>query len=142
MAMVDEQVRSEADRLYWETETPVAEIADRLDLSRRALYDAIQPRPVGLACATCGEGLVFRNRSAAERHQAECPGCEAEVAVERVPAGDDSAEPEVEQENAAGRLSPLDRRPVPSPGHGAGLGAALLAGLALGAVTAHVLRRR
>jgi DNA-directed RNA polymerase subunit RPC12/RpoP len=140
--MADEQARSEADRLYWDTGTPVADIADRLEISRRALYDAIQPRPIGLACADCGEGLVFRNRSAAERRQAECPACGNEVVVEPIPEGEDAAEPQVEQERTAARMAPLDRKRVPAPAHGAGLSAALVAGLALGAVAGYLLRTR
>lgn len=140
--MADEQSRSEVDRLYWETDTSVAAIADQLEISRRALYDAIRPRPIGLACVECGEDLVFRNRSAADRRQAECLACEIEVAVESMPDDDDVAEPQVEQERAAARLSPLDRKPVPAPGHAAGLGLSLLAGLALGAVTGYLFRQR
>jgi predicted DNA-binding protein YlxM (UPF0122 family) len=30
---------AEANRLYWQTETSVAEIADKLNVSRRALYE-------------------------------------------------------------------------------------------------------
>lgn len=144
--MADEQVLREADRMYWETGTPVAEIAERLDISRRALYDAIVPRPIGLACAECGGELVFRNRSASERHQAECVACEAEVLVEPLPPEEagaaDAGEPQVEQERAAGPSAPVDRRPVPEPGHGAGLGASLVAGLALGALAAYLFRQK
>jgi hypothetical protein len=140
--MADHQDRSEADRLYWETGTPVAEIAERLGISRRALYDAVQPRPIGLACMECGDGLVFRNRSAAERQTAACLVCEVEVVVEPIPGRREYEDPEVEQESVAARLSPVDRAAVPAPGHGAGLGAALLAGLALGAVSGYIIRRR
>jgi hypothetical protein len=139
--MADHESRSEVDRLYWETDTSVADIADQLEISRRALYDAIQPRPIGVACVECGGDLVFRNRSAADRRQAECLGCANEVVVERVP-DEDSVEPEVEQERSAARISPLSRKPLPQPGHAAGLGASLLTGLALGAVAGYLLRHR
>jgi hypothetical protein len=140
--MPDEQARTEANRLYWDTEAPVADIAGRLEISRRALYDAIEPRAIGLACEDCGTDLVFRNRSAAERHQAECLTCEVQILVEPIPVGDTAAEPQVEQEAAAGRLSPLERPVAPVAAHGAGVGAVLLAGLAVGAVAGYFLRQQ
>jgi hypothetical protein len=142
--MPEPQDRAEANRLYWDTDAPVAEIANRLEISRRALYDTIQPRAIGLACVECGTDLVFRNRSAAERRQAECLTCEVQLLVEPIPEGATAAEPPVEQEAAAGRLSSLDRPAAPAEpaAHGAGLGAVLLAGLAVGAMAGYLLRQR
>ena len=40
---------AEANRLYWETEQSVADIAQQLDISRRALYGAVRPLPAGAA---------------------------------------------------------------------------------------------
>lgn len=78
----------EANRLYWETDAPVADIAARLDLSRRGLYDAVRPSPAGAACDACGEGLHYENRSARRQGSATCPACGAtrmvtEAATER-----------------------------------------------------------
>jgi hypothetical protein len=139
--MVDEQQNREANRLYWETQISVAEIADRLIMSRRALYDAIQPRPAARECPECGGGLVYRNRTSFDRRQGECLECELEVALGADPdAG--GAEPQVEQEAAAARLSPMARRPAAPAGDGAMLAGTLLAGLALGAAAGYLIRRR
>jgi hypothetical protein len=67
--------RAEANRLYWETDESVAEIARRFDLSRRALYEAIEPLPAGTACEMCGAPLSFENRSARLAGDAACPIC-------------------------------------------------------------------
>lgn len=138
--MVEEQLRSEANRLYWETQTPVAEIADRLGISRRALYDAIDPQPAGSECPDCGGVLAFRNRTTAERTQAECLGCELEVDLAGLDG--DAAEPEVEQERVAGRSSPVRHRPTTLSGSGAALGGAMLVGIALGATVGLLVRKR
>lgn len=139
---------AEINRLYWETDRSVGDIADDLGVSRRSLYDSIDPRPAGAPCPDCGTPLVFRNRTAAERREPECPDCglstELEAAGEREAAGDAGAyeEPEVEREDAAGRLSPIPPRRVPAGGNGPLLGSTLLAGLAVGAVAGYLLRRR
>ncbi len=158
--MIDEQLRDEADRLYWDTDRSVAEIADELEISRRALYDAISPRPVGIVCGECSAEMVFRNRSAAGRREAECVECEVVVTVAEAAAGvepdtgaeaepeTDDAEPQVEQEREAAHLSPMARswptgRAVsPAGGYGASLTAAVVVGLAIGAATAYLFRRR
>jgi hypothetical protein len=130
--------RTEADRLYWETDTPVSDIAERLDISRRALYDAIQPRPAGSACPECGAGLVLRNRTAAERGEAECPECEAVISLAAgAVSGEDN--PVLEQERVAAHAAPVSR---PAAGSGPMLSGALLAGLAAGAVAGYLIRRR
>src|SRR5687768_5905870 len=55
---------TEANRLYWESDVSVAEIAQRLELSRRALYAAIQPLPAERNCERCGSPMTYENRSA------------------------------------------------------------------------------
>jgi hypothetical protein len=67
--------RAEANRLYWETDESVADIARRLDVSRRALYEAIEPLPTGAACDVCGSALLWENRSARLADDATCPHC-------------------------------------------------------------------
>lgn len=71
-------IAAEANRLYWETDTPVAEIAQQLELSRRALYDSVDPLPTGGSCEVCGTPLVFENRSARNAGIETCPNCEAQ----------------------------------------------------------------
>jgi hypothetical protein len=66
---------AEANRLYWETQTPVAEIAARLDISRRALYGLIEPWPAERPCAVCSGPLGYANRSARSGGSAACALC-------------------------------------------------------------------
>ncbi|MFP4623417.1 MAG: hypothetical protein ACLFRX_04490 [Gemmatimonadota bacterium] len=134
--MAEHETRQEINRLYWGSEIPVAEIADRLDISRRALYDGIDPRPAGRPCPQCGTPLGYRNRTAMEEGEAECPECGRTTVL----AGVAAEEPEVEQQREAAALSPTRRVPPSTTGPATGL--ALLAGLAVGAVAAYVLHRR
>jgi hypothetical protein len=136
--MPDELPGNDANRLYWETDASIAEIADQLTISRRALYDAIEPRPAGVICTQCEASLVFRNRTAAERRRAECLECEIEVALDTVMGGA-AAEGEAEAARPVPRRPPVSE---PAAGHGAVLGGSLLAGLALGAAAGYLLRQR
>lgn len=140
--MADDQIRTESNRLYWETDSPVAEIADLLGISRRALYDAIEPRAVDMACPDCGAALVFRNRTAAERRRAECLECELEITMEAEGGLETDDEPQVEQERVAGRASPVRSRTGAAAGSGALLGGSMLAGIAVGATVGFLIRHR
>ncbi|MGH7500969.1 MAG: hypothetical protein ACREL7_04355 [Longimicrobiales bacterium] len=80
--MADRADTAEANRLYWDTETSVAEIAARLDLSRRGLYEAVEPAGTGVPCPECGEELRYDNRSARRSGQATCPACSATHVLE------------------------------------------------------------
>lgn len=131
--MAEQDTREELNRLYWESDESVADIADRLDISRRAIYDGIDPLPANAPCPDCGAGLGFRNRTTAENLEAECPECGREVPL------DSAAEPEVEQELRAGALSPARR--VDVSGSGPAMGALLLAGMAIGAMAAYLFHR-
>jgi hypothetical protein len=67
--------QAEANRLYWGTNMPVAEIAESLDLSRRALYDVIEAVPADTACAVCGAMMQYTNRSARDGRNGTCFVC-------------------------------------------------------------------
>lgn len=136
--MDDRETREELNRLYWESDESVAEIADRLDISRRALYDGIEPRSAGAPCPQCGAALGFRNRTAAENREAECESCGHEVTLGSEP----ERPPQVEQEREAAPLSPTRRVPVSSvSASGPVLGILLLAGIGLGAAILYAIRR-
>ncbi len=141
--MEEQETREEINRLYWESDASVTEIGDRLGISRRALYEGIEPRPAGVPCPECSAPLGFRNRTAAENREAECPECGREL---EVPADDpespgDGREPDAAQRaRAASQLSPP--RKVPPAGSAPVLAAALLVGLTLGALLASILRRK
>lgn len=134
--MANTEIRQELNRLYWESDASVSEIADQLDISRRALYDGIEPRPVGSACPECGAPLGFRNRTALESGEAECAECGYETEVE--PAilyegnGDGPDRP------AGGRRPP---RRLPAAGSAPVVGSAFVAGLAFGALVTYLVHR-
>lgn len=139
--MADDDSRAELNRLYWESDESVAGIADRLDISRRALYDGIEPRPAGALCPECGTALVYRNRMGLENRKAECPECGHQQRVDD--AGTGPAE-RPERRGRDGVPEPTGRPPIrrlPESGGGTGLGIALVAGLALGAAAAYYLKR-
>ena len=135
--MAGANTSAELNRLYWDSDDSVGDIADRFDLSRRALYDVIEPQPTGYACPECGDELVFRNRTARDTGEAECLACDRTLELDDSELGDE-AEPTVEQEERATALSPMGR----PDGERSGplLGIALLGGLALGAVLGYLYR--
>jgi hypothetical protein len=78
MPRATDTIATEANRLYWETDTSVADIAQQLELSRRALYDSVDPLPTSAHCEVCGTPLVYENRSARNAGVETCPACTAE----------------------------------------------------------------
>lgn len=134
--MADANTQRELNRLYWESGASVSEIAGQLDISRRALYDGIEPRPTGRPCPACGASLVFRNRTALENREASCPECGHETELAGTAADGDGADTAGPREPGPGRrgLPELENPPV--------TGTAFIAGLALGALVAHLIQRR
>ena len=47
-----------ANELYWGSKQSVNKIAEKLELSKSALYDMISPKPLDLSCPLCGEEVV------------------------------------------------------------------------------------
>lgn len=90
----DLDVTGEANRLYWETDTSVAGIAEQLHLSRRALYDVLRPGAAGAKCTICGGDMVFENRSARSAGQPVCSLCGARPGSESEPVTAAAAPPE------------------------------------------------
>jgi hypothetical protein len=76
MTPLEARAAAEANRRYWDTDESVGEIAERLQISRRALYEAVEPFPTGNNCPICGGPLSFENRSARTAGHATCPVCE------------------------------------------------------------------
>ena len=129
---------AEANRLYWETDRPVAEIAESLDLSRRALYEAVQPIQADTACAVCGTMMHYANRSARDTRQSTCYTC-ATSSPQEPPAREAEAwtwSPAVPQDGAAASPS-SDLRD-----RAWRLGSAALLGAVIGAAATHLLLRR
>jgi uncharacterized Zn finger protein (UPF0148 family) len=97
MTPLDPAAAAEANRLYWDTEDSVSEIAERLEISRRALYDAVEPFLTGSACDVCGGPLAFENRSARTAGETFCAICAETGATDSdeepaTPAVDDDTE--------------------------------------------------
>lgn len=135
----------EANRLYWETEDSVASIADRLDVSRRALYDAVQPMRAGVGCPSCGDQLAFENRSGRKLGMAVCPSCgfEQQLEPEAEPAAAMSDGPALEVVRGDAPVDRLLDLRDPDLRHRAVvLGGAAIAGVALGTVAAMIAMRR
>jgi hypothetical protein len=136
----------EANRLYWETDDSVASIADRLDVSRRALYGAVHPLTTGATCRSCGGELAFENRSARKLGVAICPGCGGSDQLldpsNSAAAADAGAPPltVVRGDGQPDRL--LDLRDPDLRHRAVMLGGAAIAGVALGTVAAIIATRR
>lgn len=130
------QASSEANRLYWSTELPVSDIAAQLDLSRRALYDAIQPVPAPGHCGRCGGDLQFANRSSRVHGFATCRSCGLQAQPVEAP------EPEPWTWSPQSRAATMLEGAEPSQSIW-WLGAAALTGALLGAgLTLGLVRRR
>ena len=125
----DRAATTEANRLYWDTDIAVSEIAERMGWSRRALYDAIEPLPTEIPCATCGTPLVYANRSARSSGTPSCYACAERD--ERAAAG---TSPEAGGLEQMAQAEARDRRE-----HGYAVTAAATAGLAIGAALAFLL---
>lgn len=145
----DHRLEEEINRLYWGTDRSVADIAETVGASRRALYDAIQPRPAGATCPSCGSELTFRNRRGVQRREAECADCGREQRVAPA-AADDADEGPATPSGSPTRHRTRDplaeaaegRSGTGDAGRSTLIGAAALIGLAMGAVTALLMRRR
>ncbi|HUP90278.1 MAG TPA: hypothetical protein VM100_13045 [Longimicrobiales bacterium] len=74
--------KTRANHLYWETEGSIAQIADKLGVSRRALYELVDPLPSGAECESCGAELYYSNRSAKVSATGRCLMCGNERVVE------------------------------------------------------------
>jgi len=64
-----------ANSMYWGSDLSVNQIAEKLDLSKGALYEMIRPLPAELACPRCGAEAVHPNRTALERGLIACLSC-------------------------------------------------------------------
>ncbi|MBR9989024.1 MAG: hypothetical protein KFH98_04665 [Gemmatimonadetes bacterium] len=120
MPRASDTIAAEANRMYWETDTSVADIAQQLELSRRALYDSVDPLPTSASCDVCGSPLVFENRSARNAGIETCPACEAALEEDDDASEMAVAEPVRVDEEEMERVVRM--------------GSAALAGAALGAV--------
>lgn len=90
MTDIDGDVEARANRLYWDSDESVNQIAEELQLSKGTLYSVIEPLATGLACPDCGEELLYPNRTARDRGMVGCPACGFEGEEEEaLPADED-----------------------------------------------------
>lgn len=78
-------ISRETNQRYWDSDESVNQIGEALGLSKGALYNLLEPLGAGLPCPSCGEEMVFPNRTAREKGFLVCPDCgleEEEAAVE------------------------------------------------------------
>ena len=135
MAKDDARQAAEANRLYWSNEASVGEISTRIGISRRALYEVLEPRPAGLPCPQCGTATVFVNRSALTSGTARCPSCDTETDV--TAAREDRTVVPAAQPVGYAHSNGLHIRARPLA-----LGGVALIGIVIGAIAALVITRR
>lgn len=70
-----DELSTDVNRLYWESDRSVNQIASDLSVSKGTLYELVDPRPAGLPCPRCGEEMTYPNRTARERGFLDCPSC-------------------------------------------------------------------
>jgi len=68
-------ITDRANELYWGSDESVNQIAERLDLSKSALYGVIGPLGSGSGCPICGSEAEFANRTARDRDELACSDC-------------------------------------------------------------------
>ena len=120
------------NRMYWDSDESVNRIAERLDLSKGALYGMIAPAPAEGTCPDCGASLSFGNRTARERGIAECVACAlVGEPTDRVPSA--ARAPHIPEP------APLREPRVWS---GRALAGSLVLGVVAGVLISRLLRRR
>jgi hypothetical protein len=77
-----DQLRRQANDLYWNSGDTVDQLAARLGMSRKAVYSAVEPFETAARCADCGDPLVFTNRTRRASGLVNCTQCETEVHLE------------------------------------------------------------
>lgn len=84
----DASREARANRLYWDSDASVNDIADTLDVSKGALYGMVRPRAAGIDCPECGDQMEYPNRTARDKGFLHCPTCGLEEEEEVVLGAD------------------------------------------------------
>jgi hypothetical protein len=126
--------------LYWTSSRTVDEIVEELGVGRNTLYASVRPLPAGEICRTCGNQIVFTNRTGRASGLGICEGCGLETAV-----GDAASLPDAPvSEGRQYRPRRLEqwREEVASvaPQRAALIGGAAALGIIVGAVAARTIR--
>lgn len=137
----NETLVREANRLYWQTERSIADIAEQLSVSRRALYELVTPEPAGSSCTQCGGDVVFANRSAKAAGAGRCAECDAEyVAATETELTEATAPPVSSGWPRAVRAAASSADDLPA--RALKIGGVAAVGVALGALAALLIVRR
>jgi hypothetical protein len=133
-----------ANDMYWSSARTVEEIARELNVSRSSFYSAIRPIGAGSVCATCGEAMVFTNRSNRESGLSTCQSCppggtSATAGAEMDDRRFGSSEPGSEGEGEAWSRWRDDLAAV-TPQRAAMVGGAAALGVVVGAAATRMLR--
>lgn len=137
----DPELAARANALYWESEAGVNEIAERLDLSKGALYGLIEPLDAGIDCPECSSPMEYPNRTALDKAMVTCGACgleeefalvEAAAGPPKAPAVDPPPPPAPRHSTRAGELAETT---VPVRTLVASTLLALAAGYAIGQIT-------
>lgn len=107
---VTPEIAGTANELYWGSDVSVNQIAEDLDLSKGALYAALVQLPSGSGCPLCGDEVGWPNRTARDRDQLSCPGCDWSGSEDQTVAYDVQA---ADEEGTASVPESDDEIPVP-----------------------------
>jgi len=131
------KVAAGVNRSYWDSDESVAEISNRFGVSRRALYEMVEPAPAGIECTECGAELYYANRSAKAANLARCLMCGHEAEVNGEISYDD-----------VGAVPPSSVRRATKPATGyvmrdraASIAGFAIAGVVVGAIVTILVRR-
>lgn len=131
------------NRLYWESDETVSDIAKQLEMSQSTLYAALEPRPTGIACSRCGASTQYLNRTGRAAGEAVCSACGTVTAAANGEQAQPVAAPEMGGEGATEKLRRFkeDLSAVPAE-RAALIGGAAALGVALGAAAVKVVRKK
>ena len=139
-----DDVVSQANERYWNSDAGVNQLARELELSKGALYEIIAPLPAGVPCPRGDGELAFTNRTARERGFVSCPACGLEDDRERVLARLEEAAHDPTIVDPPGPHDPAVADPPAAPTRSLEtlLVVTALAGVAAGLILGGLLRRR
>jgi hypothetical protein len=150
-----DQLRQQANDLYWTSSDTVEQLASELGMSRKGVYSAVQPLPTGTSCLHCNEVMVFANRTNRAAGLATCPTCGTQTNVdEQAGMGAAPTTPaEILAKATGGEVHAVpqpqslweqikeDLSAVP-PDRAAKIGGAAALGVAIGAAAARVIKTK
>ena len=139
-----DDVVSQANERYWNSDAGVNQLARELELSKGALYEIIAPLPAGVPCPRGDGELAFTNRTARERGFVSCPACGLEDDRERVLARLEEAahDPTIVDPPRPHDPAVADPPAAPTRSLETLLVVTALAGVAAGLILGGLLRRR